>query len=68
MSEQPGDADGFYSVASDAAGNVQPTPDVAQTNISVVATPILTPTPLPAIVGGPALIHRKLIQRSKPVG
>jgi hypothetical protein len=36
---------GFYSVATDNVGNVQPTPTIAQVTTKVVATPTLTTSP-----------------------
>jgi hypothetical protein len=60
----PGHTYGFYSVAIDYAGNVQPTPDSAQTTSTVTATP----TPPPMIGGEQALLQRKVNRRGKPVG
>jgi RHS repeat-associated protein len=48
----------FYSVATDGAGNVQPTPASAQTSTTLVSTDTTPPTstvsPLPATVIGPS--------------
>ena len=44
---QAGHTYGFYSVAVDKAGNVQPTPTAAQATTTVINTPTPTPTPTP---------------------
>ena len=42
---QAGNTYAFYSIATDKAGNVQPTPAAAQATTTVINTPTPTPTP-----------------------
>ena len=55
---QVGDTYGFYSIATDNAGNVQATPTTAQTTSQIVATAVATTTSLqssedPSMLGNP---------------
>ncbi len=60
---QAGDTYAFYSVATDAAGNVQPTPAAQAT------TTLIDPQSTPAvIVGQQPVFHRKLNKKGHPVG
>jgi hypothetical protein len=68
---QVGDTYGFYSVATDNVGNVQPTPAAAQATSTVMNTPTPTPTPTPAptvIMSEQPVFQRKTNKRGKPVG
>ncbi len=68
---QLGDTYGFYSVATDNVGNVQPTPTAAQATTAVRSSPTPTPTPTPTppvIIGEQALLQRKTNKKGKPVG
>jgi hypothetical protein len=70
---QPGNTYAFYSIATDQAGNVQPTPAAAQTTTTVIntSTPTPTPTPTPAplvVIGQQPLFQRKLDKKGKPHG
>jgi hypothetical protein len=56
---QPGNTYSFYSIATDAAGNVQPTPQAPQATIRVNG-------PAAAVVGQEA-VFRKLNKKGKPV-
>jgi hypothetical protein len=58
---------GFYSVATNNLGLVQPTPAFAQATTFVVGT---TPPPpvAPAIIGEKAVFNRKTNKKGKPVG
>ena len=69
---QAGHTYAFYSVAIDAAGNVQPS-SAAQATTTVIKpfmeNPIPTPTPTPAvIVGQQPVFHRKLNKKGHPIG
>ena len=68
---QPGHTYGFFSVATDNRGDVQPTPNGAQTTIAVANTPTPTPTPTPTqtvIVGEQPIFKRKTNKKGKPTG
>ena len=74
---QAGDTYAFYSVATDNAGNVQPTPTAPQATVMVLnptvpvgggsSPPIVTPTPA-VVVGQQPVFQRKLNKKGKPVG
>ncbi len=61
---QPGHTYGFYSVATNNLGLVQPTPQTAQATITVSNPP---PVP-PLIIGEQAIFERKTNKKGKPVG
>jgi RHS repeat-associated protein len=54
---------GFYSVATDNLGNIQPAPQTAQ-----ASTAVLSPSVPPKIVGETVLFRRKTNKKGKPVG
>jgi hypothetical protein len=76
---QPGDTYAFYSVATDNAGNIEPTPTAAEATITVSDSSVPggggsnsgtgTSTPMPVVVVGEQPVFlRKLNKRGKPVG
>ena len=70
---QVGDTYGFYSIATDTAGNAQATPTGAQATTKVIGSSTTTPTPTPSptqtvIVAEQALFNRKLNKKGKPTG
>ena len=72
---QAGNTYAFYSIATDEAGNVEPTPAAAQATTTVINTPTPTPIPTPThiptqsvIVGEQALFERKTNKKGEPTG
>jgi hypothetical protein len=64
---QAGDTYAFYSIATDVAGNIQPTPTGPQATTTITTPPIVTPTPA-MIVGQESVFLRKLNRKGKSVG
>jgi len=60
---QVGHTYGFYSVATDNLGLVQPTPQTAQATTSVISAPAP-----PVIIGEKAIFQRKTNKKGKPIG
>ena len=68
---QPGHTYGFYSVATDNFGDVQPTPAGAQATVTVANTPTPTPNPIPTqtvIIGEQSIFQRKFNKKGKAAG
>jgi hypothetical protein len=62
---QAGNAYAFFSIATDEAGNVQPTPGGPQATTTVIMTRIPTQT---VITGQQSLFERKTNKKGKPIG
>ncbi len=68
---QPGHSYGFYSVATDNLGEVQPTPAGAQATITVANAATPTPKPTPThtvIIGEQSIVQRKFNKKGKAAG